>query len=275
MNKLVEVVFLKGLITFLRGAFVGGTMTVPGVSGGTMAIIIGVYEKLLYSINNIRRNPKESIKFLIGFSAGGIVGFLLLARLVTSLIDNNTTGAFMRFLFSGIVLGGIPLLVKKSGMKKITLGNVSFMLLGATVVIALSLLPEGSFLSDNFLMNIILRFIGGVIVAIALILPGISAIHMLYVLGLYSEVLELVYSFKFLELIPLAAGGIIGILLTAKGIEKLIEKYTLSIYMVIIGFVAGSLVSLLKGVMVENVLAYFMFIPGFLIMHFVSKRVEE
>lgn len=275
MNKLVEVVFLKGLITFLRGAFVGGTMTVPGVSGGTMAIIIGVYEKLLYSINNIRRNPKESIKFLIGFSAGGIVGFLLLARLVTSLIDNNTTGAFMRFLFSGIVLGGIPLLVKKSGMKKITLGNVSFMLLGATVVIALSLLPEGSFLSDNFLMNIILRFIGGVIVAIALILPGISATHMLYVLGLYSEVLELVYSFKFLELIPLAAGGIIGILLTAKGIEKLIEKYTLSIYMVIIGFVAGSLVSLLKGVMVENVLAYFMFIPGFLIMHFVSKRVEE
>lgn len=242
-------------------------MTVPGVSGGTMAIIIGIYEQLLSAVNNLKSNPKENIKFLSKFILGAGIGFVVLARIVTGLIAGSVTGVFVRFFFCGIVIGGIPLLVNKSEVKKICFSNILYMLLGVIVVIALSMLPEGSFTGDNFLMNLVLQFVGGFIVAIALILPGISATHMLYVLGLYNEILEYIYNFRFIQIIPLLTGVIIGAFLTASWLEKLLSKYTTNVYMAIIGFVVGSVVSLLKGVVVLNPLAYFMFIPGFLIIY--------
>lgn len=92
-----------------------------------------------------------------------------------------------------------------------------------------------------------MQFLGGIIVAIALVLPGISASHMLYILGLYTTVLENVYTFKWLSLIPLLLGIIIGTFATANVLERLINKYTENTYMVIIGFVIGSVLGLFGG----------------------------
>lgn len=263
---------MESLKIFLRGIYVGGTMTVPGVSGGTMAIVIGIYERLICAVNNLRKNPKENIIFLFKFLLGASIGFLVFAKIITTLIDSKFFGAFVRFFFCGIVIGGIPLLVCKSKVKKIDYGNSFCLLLGVIIVIGLSMLPKGSFNGNNIVYEIIMQFIGGFIVAVALILPGISATHMLYVLGLYSEVLEKIYNFKILQLIPLMIGLLCGTFLTAKWIEKLIEKHTTKIYLIIIGFVMGSVVSLLKGVVVHSVFAYVMFIPGFIIMYLLCKN---
>lgn len=256
----------------LSGIFVGGTMTVPGVSGGTMAIVIGIYEKLISAINNLKNNPKKNIIFLLKFLLGASVGFIILAKVITILLESELYGAFVRFFFCGIVIGGIPLLVSKSNVKKIDVGNIFCLVVGITIVLVLALLPEGSFNSNNIVYEIIMQFIGGFIVAVALILPGISATHMLYVLGLYSEVLEKIYNFKILQLIPLIIGLLLGMLLTAKWLEKLLEKYTTKIYLIIIGFVMGSVVSLLKGVVVLSGISYLLFIPGFIIMFLLCKK---
>ena len=112
---------------------------------------------------------------------------------------------------------------------------------------SLSIIPKGLFASGSGLSFIIMQFLGGIIVAIALVLPGISASHMLYILGLYNTVLENVYSFKWLSLIPLLLGIIIGTFATANVLERLINKYTENTYMVIIGFVMGSVVGLFGG----------------------------
>ncbi|MBQ3544608.1 MAG: DUF368 domain-containing protein [Lachnospiraceae bacterium] len=263
---------MKSLKIFLSGIFVGGTMTVPGVSGGTMAIVIGIYEKLLYAINNIKKNPKENIIFLLKFLLGAGVGFLIFARIITTLLDSELLGAFVRFFFCGIVIGGVPLLVSKSKVKKIDFLNGLCLVIGVIIVLALSMLPEGGFTGNNIIYEIIMQFVGGFIVAVALILPGISATHMLYVLGLYTQVLEKIYNFRILQLIPLMIGLLLGTLLTAKWLEQLIEKYTTKVYLTIIGFVMGSVVSLLKGVVVMNVISYFMFIPGFIIMYLLCKN---
>ena len=126
---------MNSIKIILSGAFIGGTMTVPGVSGGTMAIIIGIYEQLLGAINGLKKNPKENIIFLIKFLLGACIGFLFFAKLITGLIDNDMTGGFVRFFFCGIVIGGIPLLVKKSEVKPNPVMKQSF---NHTLILSLS-----------------------------------------------------------------------------------------------------------------------------------------
>lgn len=265
---------LKEIKNILKGIFVGGTMTVPGVSGGTMAIIVGIYEELISAVNNLKTNPAKSVKILIEFLVGAGIGFVMLAGIVSKLLKGEETGAFMSFFFCGIVLGGVPLLVTKSKTENVNFKDIIYVILGVVIVLSLSFLPEGSFRNDNLFFNVILQFIGGIVVAIALILPGISATHMLYVLGMYNEVLENIYNLRFLQIMPIITGVILGTFLTSKWIEKLLYKYTKEIYLIIIGFVIGSVVSLLKGVVVLNFFAYLMFIPGALIIFFSSRKAS-
>lgn len=234
-------------ILFLKGLFIGSTMTIPGVSGGTMAIIIGVYEDLIHSVNNLKKEPAKNISFLFNIALGGLTGFILFARGITYLLSNPVTNVYVRLIFAIIVICGIPLLVKKSNIQKISVGNIISLLAGAFLVLSLATLPDNLFSPESGLLYIIIQFCGGLLVAIALVLPGISTSHMLYILGLYTVVLENVYSFKWLNLIPIICGVIIGTFITANILENFLNKYTTNTYMVIIGFVAGSVVSLMIG----------------------------
>lgn len=235
------------IILFLKGLFIGSTMTIPGVSGGTMAIILGVYEDLIHNVNRIKKEPFKGVLFLCNIGVGGLIGFIAFARIISFLLANPATGIYVRVIFAIIVLCGIPLLVKKSGITKLSIVHILWLFLSLFLVLSLSTLPKGLFASGLGLSFIIMQFLGGIIVAIALVLPGISASHMLYILGLYTTVLENVYTFKWLSLIPLLLGIIIGTFATANVLERLINKYTENTYMVIIGFVVGSVVGLFGG----------------------------
>ena len=82
----------KQLKVIAKGLWVGSTMTVPGVSGGTMAVVAGIYEDLLHSVNQLRREPLRQIPFLLQFVLGAGTGFLLLAGIITRLLQNEMTG---------------------------------------------------------------------------------------------------------------------------------------------------------------------------------------
>lgn len=110
------------------------------------------------------------------------------------------------------------------------------------VVVLLAQLPEGLFSpSREGLAAVAVQLGGGVIVAAALVLPGISASHMMYMLGIYEPVMNSVSRFDILSLLPLAAGLLIGTFLTARLMEKLLERHSRGCYLVILGFMAGSL----------------------------------
>lgn len=231
----------------LKAVWIGATMTIPGVSGGTMAVVTGVYEDLIHAVNGLRKKPKTYIGFLLQFTAGAGTGFLLLARLVTWLLEQPQLGEITRFFFCGIVLGGVPLLVKKADIQKLSVSHILCLLLGAGIVLGLGQIPQGLFITGTGLMFLLLQLAGGCFIAIALVLPGISVSHMLYILGLYEDVMQKVYAFQFCKLIPLALGGILGTFLTTEGLERLLERYPSQVYMVIIGFVAGSMVTLIPS----------------------------
>lgn len=229
----------------LKAVWIGATMTIPGVSGGTMAVVTGVYEDLVHAVNGLRKEPKKYIGFLIQFALGGGAGFLLLARLVTWLLNQPQLGEITRFFFCGIVLGSIPLLVMKAGIQKLSVSHILFLILGAGIVLGLGRIPQGLFAAGTGITFYLLQLAGGCLIAVALVLPGISVSHMLYILGLYEVVMQKIYAFRFWELIPLAVGGILGTFLTTEGLERLLERYPSQVYMVIIGFVAGSTVTLI------------------------------
>ena len=93
----------------LKGAWVGGTMTVPGVSGGTMAMVLGIYDRLISSVSRVFKEPKQSIPFLLWFALGGAGGILLFSRGISLLLSSRWEVP-ARFFFLGAVGGGIPLI---------------------------------------------------------------------------------------------------------------------------------------------------------------------
>lgn len=261
------------IILILKALWIGATMTIPGVSGGTMAVVTGIYEELIEAINGIRKDIKKHLPFLLQFIVGAGVGFIFFARFVTYLLENESTGIGLRFLFAGIVIGGVPLLVKKSSVKKINFIHLLCIISGAAVVLLLSSLPTGLFSSGSGFSYIILQFVGGFIIAVALVLPGISVSHMLYILGLYEIVLEKVYDFQWFSLIPLFVGIIAGTFITTGILEGLIKKFPEKIYMTIIGFVAASIASLLPGIPIKQpFVCVIMFITGFAAMYAISRH---
>lgn len=267
---------MEHLKVILKGLWIGSTMTVPGVSGGTMAVIVGIYEDLIHAVNGLRKEPLKYIPFLLKFVLGAGVGFLVFARFVTMLLQGNMSGELIRFFFGGVVVGGIPLLVSKSQVKQIRPVNILSILAGAVIVLLLAKIPQGIFYGGSGIKYMLLQFVGGVLIAIALILPGISASHMLYILGLYELIVEHIYALEIIELIPLMLGGIIGTFVTTDILEKLINKHTTAVYMIIIGFVAGSMVTLVpKGGIHHPFMGGILFIIGFISIYYLSKKADK
>lgn len=235
------------LNVILSGLAVGAAMTVPGVSGGSAAMIIGIYDRLVSAISRVFSEPKKSIPVLLKFGAGAVVGMLLIARLISFLLTTPAEVP-LRFLFLGAVAGGIPMIFRKAEIRKITPGKIALILAGAVAVMLLSMLPEGMFSPerDGF-SGVLLQFIGGILLAAALVLPGISASHFLYMLGIYDAVMDKLGALELLSLVPMGIGLSVGIFITAKLLEALIQRHQAGTFMVILGFMLASLRELIPG----------------------------
>lgn len=258
--------------TLCKGIWVGATMTVPGVSGGTMAMIMGVYSRLMDSVNNILKKPWESIKFLLQFGIGGIVGVVLFARFITTLLEDAVWGIPLQFFFVGAVAGGVPLIFHEAGIKKFSYKLILYPVIGILLVSLLSLLPDGIFSSSEGISGILLQFVGGIVIAVALVLPGISASQMLCTLGIYETVMLNISNFHILSLLPLAIGVFVGIFLSTGVIGKLLERFPLETYLIILGFVAGSVWELLpKGTIGNPILCVIGVVIGACLLYLMSR----
>lgn len=251
-------------------------MTVPGVSGGTMAVVIGIYEELIEAVNGFFKNPGKYALFLLQFAVSGAAGFLFFARFITYLLQNGDSAEVVKFFFCGVVLGGVPLLVEKAQVTRIRFKEILALVGGALTVVLLARLPQGLFTGGNGLAGMLLQVTGGFLIAVALILPGISATHMLYILGIYEQVLAQVYQLKILELLPFAAGGILGTILTAGAMERLLAKKTQLVYLAILGFVMGSLETLVPmGRLHHPVAGIAALVAGFMFLYLLSRQTGE
>ena len=241
------------LITLAKGLWIGGTLTVPGVSGGAMAMILNIYDRLVISLNSLFRrgkwqDKKKSLVFLASAGVGGLVGFVVFSRLVGMLLD--AFPVHVCFLFAGAIAGGIPAVLAAADIKRVKALDLVFVAMGAAVVSLIALVPDGLFSVENAdgIGGMALQLTGGFVVAFGLVLPGISMSQMLYVFGIYEDMIDHVSRLDILPLIPFAVGGVVGTLATSFGVEKLLSRFPRQTYLMIFGFLLGSIPQMFTGV---------------------------
>ncbi len=235
------------LSDMINGLIIGVSMLIPGVSGGTVALICGIYYKLIAAVDTFFEKPKENFKFLLSVAMGGIIGILVFSKLI--LLTYNTYKTPMVYLFMGAVLGSIPLLIKSAGVKKIDLKTITYPLLGIVIVLLLECLPKDLFIINaDGLAEYLVIFLIGIVLATALVLPGISFSYMLLILGLYEQTLGAIETVNIVFLFAMGTGVLLGIFLTAKIIRIILRKYPKQTYLVIIGFVIASIKDVFPGI---------------------------
>jgi putative membrane protein len=265
---------MKYIKNILKGLAVGVATLVPGVSGGTMAVIFGIYDDLIHSIGSFFEDWKKHASLLIQVGIGGISGILLFSKLLESALNNFPF--IMKFLFMGVICGGLPVLWKKAKSGKQNKSDFVFLIIGFVIVLVMSSEPAATtaLATSTGFLSILFLLIGGVIIAVALILPGISASFMLLTLGLYEVTLNAVNTRNIPFLIPLGIGVLLGTLATTKTIERLLYRYPGKTYMLIIGFVIGSLIPVFPGIpqglgIISSIIA---FVIGFFLIRWISSR---
>ena len=241
---------MEAFLIFIRGLLMGSADIVPGVSGGTIALITGIYEHLIEAISRInfgfvkplfkgdfrlfREKLFEEIdfKFFIPLILGIGVAFLTLAKVVTYCMDVHTALTFSFFL--GLIIASAVILFRK--LNQINLKNFAFALIGFILTyLFVSLNP----MAANH--SLIVIFISGMIAICAMILPGISGSFLLLLLGQYEYMLNALHQLHFSEIIVFVVGALIGILGFSKILNFLLKNHEEVTMAFLIGVMLGSL----------------------------------
>lgn len=255
MKKLKELI-----INFINGFCMALADSVPGVSGGTVAFILGFYDDFITSLDDIFRGTWEAKKkaaiYLIKILIGWTVGFLLAASILANLF--NTKIYEMSSLFLGFIIFAIPLVIKEE--KSVLHGkykNIIFAILGIALVVAITIASTNSSININLqemnIGTIIYVFVVAMIAISAMILPGISGSTMLLIFGIYIPIMNKIKScmhFDFSAIPTLAIFGlgiIFGIMVFAKVARKCLEKHRSETVYAILGLMLGSIYSIFIG----------------------------
>lgn len=262
--------YLKNsLFNIIKGVFIGIANVIPGVSGGTMMVSFGIYDKVISSINSIFKEFKKSIAFLAPVFIGVAIGIVGFSYLIEYLLENHTLPTALAFI--GLILGGLPIMYaglrdkqKEAGIKKFRLriqDVIAFVVLFAVVVIMPMLKGSTDTMQtlEPSVGNVAMLFFGGIIAAATMVIPGVSGSMVMMILGFYYGVINMITSFfdalfafdikALLEccilIIPFGIGVLLGIFLIAKLIDYLFVNHGIVTYCAIFGLVLASPVAII------------------------------
>ena len=256
MKKLKELA-----INFINGFCMALADSVPGVSGGTVAFILGFYDNFINALDDLFRGKWEAKKkaaiYLIKIGVGWVVGFLLAASILADLF--NTKIYEMSSLFLGFIIFAIPLVVKEEiSSVKGKYKNIIWGIIGIAVVVAITAISTRTSINVNNLQTInigilIYVFIVAMIAISAMILPGISGSTMLLIFGVYIPIMNNIKAFMHFDfsvlpvLIVFGFGMIAGLMAFAKVARKCLEKHRSQTVYAILGLMIGSIYSIIIG----------------------------
>ena len=244
----------------LQGMVVGIANIIPGVSGGTMMVAMGLYDKLIYSITHLKSEFKESMKLLIPIFAGAGIAIVALSRLFEFLLATYPIPT--NFAFCGLIAGSLPFIFQKVKGHSVTVGKMISFFIFFGVVILMAVLGEdgGSAADVSFGLVNVIKLLGvGIIAAATMVVPGVSGSMMLMLLGYYDTIIETIndcidalIQFNMTELLrvvgilaPFGIGVVVGIFAIAKLIEFIFKKAEIHAYYGIIGLILASPIAIL------------------------------
>ncbi len=244
------------MILIAKGFIIGIAFVIPGVSGGTLAIYLGVYKKLLHSIGNIFKEFKESILFLAPLFFGVAISIVALAKLFGILLEWNSF--IVIGFFIGLILGGVKQIYVETKGEKLNVASIlsfvfSFALIIVLIIFGKVRATAGVETIDISFGNIILVFFLGLIASATMIVPGISGSALLIVLGFYTAIVSnvvgnlldfsnLAYNLEIL--IPFLLGAAAGIIIVSRLIEYVLKHFKVQTYYAILGFIIASMIAM-------------------------------
>lgn len=249
---------MVNVLNFIRGFCMALADSIPGVSGGTIAFLLGFYDKFISSLDNLisgtKEERKDAIIFLIKIGIGWVVGFILAVLLLASVFESHIY--IVSSLFLGFVLFSIPLVVMEE--KEVIKGkykNLIFAVLGAALVIVISVFNPAADVNVGSITfgSAIYIFVVAAIAITAMVLPGISGSTLLLIFGLYLPIVSAIKEFLHLNfeyfpaLLVFGLGVITGIVSIIKLIRMCLEKFRSQTIYCIIGLMIGSLFAIVKG----------------------------
>lgn len=232
--------FIKNMIF---GAIIGLANIIPGVSGGTMAVVLNIYDKLINSISNIKKHTKESILFLIPIVVGAVLAILLLSKGLTYLLDHHYM--VTNFFFIGVIFGSIPMIFKRATADGFKILHVIPFLVTLLMMLAMVFLSPDeaaqTVTRDLSVFSFIRVMVCSAVAAVCMIIPGISGSFVMLLLGVYTTVITAISEFNILMLVPIGIGVLLGLIFGAKLIDFVLKKFPQATYFAILGFVIGSI----------------------------------
>ena len=241
----------------LVGLALGTANIIPGVSGGTIAMTMGIYERLIGIASNIFKDFKKNIMFLLPIGIGMVLAILLLSKVINYSLENYEFQTV--FFFVGLILGGLPFLFKKVTKKSIGVKNVMISVICFALVFSLTFLNEGNNVVnlDTVTFPLLIKlFIVGIIAAATMVIPGISGSFVLMLIGYYKPIVETISNLTNFDLLihngvvlgTFGVGVIVGIVLISKAIEFLLKKCPTETYFGIYGIIISSIVVIIMGI---------------------------
>jgi putative membrane protein len=234
---------MKTIKTFLAGFFIGVANVIPGVSGGTMAVVFGVYEMMVEVLSLNFHRLKQYIIPLVVLFLGIVTGILGFAQVMGFLLENYANLTYT--VFVGIIIGSFPLIAKLSHFKEFDKVNILGFIVTTILVSLMIIFQDRSLGEINVEILTIPKIIGLLIASslstITMIIPGVSGSMLLVMIGYYSAIFSyIIRGLVFPHLIVVLIGMVVGLVLGSKLMSLLLKKYSKFIYHVILGLIVGS-----------------------------------
>ncbi|MFD1038334.1 DUF368 domain-containing protein [Virgibacillus byunsanensis] len=232
-----------------RGILMGASDVIPGVSGGTIAVVLGIYDRLIAAINGfISKDWKKQLGFLIPLGVGIVIAIFSLSHLIDWLFKHYPEP--LKFFFLGLILGVLPYLFHQAQARSaFKVKHIVILMIGAVMVGSMMFLnaEEGTAIQTKTMSTYILLFFSGFIASAAMVLPGISGSFMLLVIGVYQTVITGISELHLDVIAVTGVGIVLGIVVMSKIINYFLSNYRTGTFAVVIGLVIGSIFVVFPG----------------------------
>ena len=287
---------MKKIIEMIKGAIMGIANVIPGLSGGTIAVSMGIYEKLINALSDLLKHPIKALKEVWPILLGIVIGIVFSIVGITYMLENYEVPSTM--LFVGFILGSLPLIIREVEHKKIKSQDITAFLVMMVVVIVFPLLGIFGIGIKEAVMNPILLLIVGIIAAATMIVPGVSGSMMLMIMGYYDKIMSAIKDCIFsltefnipelfsnvLVLVPFGIGVLVGIFLMAKLMKWFMSKYKTTTNWAILGLIVASPFAIITNMdlaaatVIELVISVVTFAVGYGLAYYLSnldKKIKK
>lgn len=244
------------ILNILRGIVIGISNVIPGVSGGTMMVSMGIYDRLILVLTHFIKRIKEAVALLVPILIGMLLAIAIFAKLFSEVLFPKFPLQTNLF-FIGLILGGLPIIYKKVKGISIRFPHILAFALFFVLVVGLAVVGEGNGASADITLSAgnVIKLLGvGIIAAATMVIPGVSGSMIMMILGYYNTIIDTINAFinalkdfdipamldTFVVLVPFGIGVVIGIVAVAKLVEFMLKKFPAVTYWAIIGLIVAS-----------------------------------